>query len=566
VKNRLLIIPGLCTIMACAATDAHPPLDEPFAPTPALEAALRGITGAALSRHVGMLASDEFEGRGPGTRGEELTVAYLIAEFRRMGLEPGSPSGGWTQDVPLVSYRVRGSASYRVGTDAAATTALRSPADFVIRDRQAVQRAHAADAELLFVGYGIVAPEHEWDDYSDVDILGRTLLMLQLARMDTVFLRDRVITGAALGRLLDLSERLKVAEAKGAAAVVLVHDPALAFSYDYLVGLFDGEQMALRTDAAHGSMPAAWLRGERAAELVAAAGGNLDALKQAADARDFRPLSLPVLFSLQVESDAREFASRNVIAKLPGSDRRLRDEYVLYTAHWDHLGRDTTLAGDQIYNGAMDNAGGTATFLEIAGAFAQLDIRPRRTILFLATTAEERGLLGAQHYVAQPLYPLARTLAVINLDWFTPWGRTADVLNITAGHTTLDDVLAQAAAVQSRVVTEHAVLQQTYFARSDHYAFAQAGVPALFAGSGLRAIGRPEDYIQQRDDEYMERDYHQVSDEVRADWDYTGPADDARLLLMVGWIVAQSPRYPQWQPGTGYPEFSARRDEMLRGR
>jgi hypothetical protein len=572
VKHRHLRCLSLCAITACAATDAHPPLDTPFMPTPALAAALAGITGDALQRHVSVLASDEFEGRGPGTRGEELTVAYLIEHLQRMGLEPGNPDGGWTQDVPLVSYRVRASATYRVAAATTAATAapvLRSPEDFVIRDRQTVQRAHIVDAAMLFVGYGVISPEHDWDDYGDVDVRGRTLLMLQLPHTDTVFLRGRALTGGALSRMRDLSERLKVAEAKGAAAVVMVHDPALGYPYEYLVSLFDGTQTALRSGDGRGdgrgSMPAAWLRGERAAELVAGTGRSLDALRHAAAGNDFRPLSLPVWFSLDVESDTREFVSRNVIAKLTGSDRRLRGEYVLYSAHWDHLGRDTTLVGDQIYNGAMDNAGGTAKFLEIAGAFARLDTRPRRTLLFLATTAEESGLLGAQHYVAQPLYPLARTLAAINIDWFIPWGRTADVLNITAGHTTLDDVLAQAAAVQSRVVTEHAVLQQTYFRLSDHFAFAEAGVPGLFAGGGLRAIGQPDGYIEQRDAEYMERDYHQVSDEVREDWDYTGPAEDAQLLLMVGWIVAQSPHYPEWQPGTSYPEFSARRTAMLRG-
>jgi hypothetical protein len=528
-------------------------------------AASESITADALLRHVRILASDEFEGRAPGTRGEVLTVEYLVEQFRRMGLEPGNPDGTYTQAVPLVGQRTRARGWYE-GAGGAAE--LRWSEDFLVRTSGRLPAAWAGSSDVVFVGYGMVVPELGRDDYGGADVRGRTLLMLSPNTTDTARLGDTVYEPHLLARHASVSHRLDLAAERGASAVALVHRSSLPYTFELMQSLYTPEQLHRadreqdREAGAVTAQPllATWLREEVAAEMVAAGGHDLDALERAARGGDFRLVPLAVAFGASVETTTRSFTSSNVVARLPGAHARLRHETVVYTAHWDHLGRDTTLAGDQIYNGAIDNAGGTAQLLEIARAFTRLPTRPGRSIVFMGTTAEEAGLLGAHQYVENPLYPLEETLAVINLDWFNPWGRTTDVLNVTRGNTTLDEVLERAALLQDRVVASAPELEQMYFARSDHFAFAGAGVPALFGGSGVNVIGQPPGYGQEMDDLYMARDYHQVSDEVKADWDLAGAVEDARLLFTVGWLVAEGrePR-PEWKADTPHPEFGARR-------
>ena len=277
--------------------------------------------------------------------------------------------------------------------------------------------------------------------------------------------------------------------------------------------------------------------------------------------RDFQPVPLKTRASFHVQNRLREIESRNVIAKLEGSDPQLKDEYVIYTAHWDHLGRDEKRQGDQIFNGALDNASGTAGLLEIAEAFTKLAVPPKRSILFLAVTAEEQGLLGTKFYAHNPLYPLHRTLANINMDGMNQWGRTRDIVSIGYGNTTLDDLLRDAAATQGRTVKPDAEPEKGYFYRSDHFEFAKQGVPALSPDSGTEFIGKPEGYGAQKRKEYTKRDYHKVSDEVKPDWDLSGAIEDLQLFFQVGYSLAQGNKYPEWKPGT---EFKARREQMLR--
>ncbi|MDQ3605077.1 MAG: M28 family metallopeptidase, partial [Gemmatimonadota bacterium] len=286
-----------------------------------------------------------------------------------------------------------------------------------------------------------------------------------------------------------------------------------------------------------------------------------EALKQAAIRRDFRPVSLNAQANFRLRNTLREVQSRNVIARLEGSHPQRRNEYVVYTAHWDHLGRDTTLTGDQIYNGALDNASGTAAMLEIARAFTQLPTPPERSVLFLAVTAEEQGLLGAKHYASNPIYPLERTVANINIDGVNQWGRTRDIVVVGYGNTTLDNVLREAAAGQGRTLAPDPEPEKGFYYRSDHFEFAKQGVPALYTDSGVEYIGKPEGYGEQKRAEYTARDYHKPSDEVKPDWDLAGAVEDTQLLFQVGYRVAHGERWPEWNPGT---EFRARREEMLR--
>jgi Zn-dependent M28 family amino/carboxypeptidase len=504
-----------------------------------------------------VLASDEFEGRSPGTRGEELTVNYLIEQFRQIGLQPGNPDGTWTQDVSLIGFRAQPTASFQAGGRA---IPLRFPDDYVAVSRRFdLPEARVQNSEIVFVGYGAVAPEYDWDDFKDVDVRGKTVVMLindpGFATQDESLFRGNAMT--YYGRW---TYKYEIASEKGAAAAIIVHETEPAgYPYDVVRGSWGQENFDIRTaDGNAGRVPVeGWITHEKARELFAAGGQDFEALKRAALRRDFRPVPLRATANFQVRNTTREVQSRNVIGKLEGSHPQRRNEYVVYTAHWDHLGR----AGDQIFNGAVDNATGTAGLIEVGKAFVALPRRQDRTVLFLAVTAEERGLLGAKHYASQPLYPLERTLANINMDMLNPWGRTRDVVVVGLGNTTLDETLAAAATAQGRVLRPDPEPEKGFFFRSDHFEFAKQGVPALFINAGVDFIGKPEGYGERMRAWYNAEAYHKPGDTVRTDWDLAGAVEDLRLLFQVGHRVAQADRWPEWKPGT---EFRARRERMLR--
>jgi Zn-dependent M28 family amino/carboxypeptidase len=301
-----------------------------------------------------------------------------------------------------------------------------------------------------------------------------------------------------------------------------------------------------------------WITLDNARKILAAAGQDFDALKKSAVSRDFRPVPLNLKASFEVKSALRNVASRNVIAKVDGTDPKLKEQYVIYTAHWDHLGRDPRLKGDQIYNGAVDNASGTAALLELAREFAKA--KPRRTVLFLSVTAEEKGLLGSKYYAEHPLYPLDRTLADLNIDTVNVWGRTRDIGVVGMGESTLEDLLASAVQAQGRVLVQEAEPEKGHYFRSDHFEFAKVGVPALYLDKGIDFVGKPNDFGRRKREEYVSRDYHQVSDEIKPDWDLSGAAQDMQLLFDVGLAVANGDSFPQWKSGS---EFKPRRDEMM---
>jgi Zn-dependent M28 family amino/carboxypeptidase len=301
---------------------------------------------------------------------------------------------------------------------------------------------------------------------------------------------------------------------------------------------------------------------DKAKELFAAAGQDFDALKKTAVSKDFKPVALNAKATFHLKNNLRTIDSQNVIAKLEGSDPNLKNEYVIYTAHWDHLGKDDSLPGDKIYNGARDNASGVATILGIAEAFTKLQTPPKRSVLFIAVTAEEKGLLGSKYYAEHPLYPLEKTLAEINVDEANVWGRTKDVTIVGLGNSTLDDTAQAAAALQGRTLRPDPEPEKGFFYRSDHFEFAKQGVPALYINPGVDYVGKPEGWGQQKHDEYDKTDYHKPSDEIKPDWDLSGAVDDAQFLFAIGYNVAQGDKYPEWKPGT---EFKAKRDAMMKG-
>ncbi len=531
------------------------------------EEAASVISQEGLLAHIRALASDEFEGRLPGTRGEELTVNYLIDQFRRLGLEPGMPDGSWVQEVPLVGYQ----SNTQFELLARGRRLSWSPVeDYVAASRRFVPDISVENSEIVFVGYGVVAPEYQWNDYKDVDVRGKTLLMLindppvpdpkDPSKLDPALFRGPAMT--YYGRW---TYKYEIASAKGAAAALIVHETGPAgYPWQVVQRSWGGENFDVdRPDGNRDRVPVeGWISEARARELFGQCGLNFEELKRAAVRRDFRPVPLPARASFRVKNTLRRVRSRNVLAKLTGRDPKLRHEYVIVTAHWDHLGKDDKLQGDQVFNGAVDNASGVAMLLEIAKACKQLAPAPKRTILFIGLTAEEQGLLGAKHYAEHPPYPLQKTVAVINIDSANPWGRTRDIAVVGWGNSTLDELVQQVATQQGRVVKPDPEPEKGFFYRADHFEFAKQGVPALYTHTGTDYIGKPPDFGKRKREEFTAKHYHQPSDEIQPDWDLSGAVEDARLLFQVVYELANRPQWPEWKPGA---EFKAKREAMLRG-
>jgi Zn-dependent M28 family amino/carboxypeptidase len=483
-----------------------------------------------------------------------------------MGLKPGNPNGTYTQQVPLMGFSAVPSASFVAGGK---TIQPAFPNDFVAVSRRFVPEAKVENSDMVFVGYGVVAPEYGWDDYKGVDVKGKTIVMLINDPAipdpnDPSKLDEKMFKGNAMTYYGRWTYKYEIATEKGAAAAIIIHETGPAgYPYEVVSGSWGRENFDIqRSDKNMGRVAVeSWIHLDAAKQLLSSSGQDFDALKKAALSKDFKPVPLNAKANFELKNTLREVQSNNVIGKLEGSDPKLKDEYVIYTAHWDHLGKDPKLQGDQIFNGALDNASGTAVLLELAEAFTKMKTPPRRSVLFLAVTAEEKGLLGAKQYATNPLYPLDRTLANINMDGVNQWGRTKDIVVVGWGNSTLDDLLEKQAASHGRMVKPDAEPEKGFFYRSDHFEFAKEGVPALYVDTGTDFVGRPESYSKQKRDEYTERDYHKVSDEVKPDWDLAGAVEDTQLLLEVGYLVAQGDRYPEWKPGT---EFKAKRDQMLR--
>ncbi|MEO6391583.1 MAG: M28 family peptidase [Pyrinomonadaceae bacterium] len=525
------------------------------------------INAQDILRHIKTLSSDEYEGRGPGTKGEELSVKYLTGEFKRLGLKPGNPDGTYVQKVPLVGFTTTGAAAIVAGGK---EIALKRNEDYVAISRRFVPDIDVADSEMIFVGYGVVAPEYGWDAYQGVDVRGKTIVMLVNDPAvpdpkDATKLDDSMFKGKAMTYYGRWTYKYEIAAEKGAAAAIIIHETGPAgYPFEVVTGSWGRENFDIQaTDKNMGRAAVeGWISNPKARELMTDSGQDLDALQKAAVRKDFKPVILNAKASFRLKNQLRDVNSANVAAKLEGIDPQKKSEYVIYSAHWDHLGKDPNRPGDQIFNGALDNASGCASLLELAEAFSQLKLKPQRSVIFLAVTAEEKGLLGSKYYAAHPLYPLNQTLANINMDGVNQWGRTKDVLIVGFGNSTLDDILRDSAARQGRTVAPEKEPEKGTFYRSDHFEFAKQGVPALYVHAGDEFVGKPPGYGQKKRDEYIANDYHKPSDEIKPDWDLSGAVEDLQLLFKVGYIVANVTKWPEWKPGT---EFKVKREESLRG-
>jgi Zn-dependent M28 family amino/carboxypeptidase len=523
---------------------------------------LPSIDNDALLAHTKILSSDEYEGRAPGTKGEILSVAYIADQFKRAGLRPGNTDGTYFQKVPLVG--ITPAPAPLVFAKGSERQTLKWKDDVVAWTKHVAPSASIENSELVFVGYGVVAPEFNWDDYKGFDVKGKTLVMLVNDPPvpdpnNANDLDPKTFGGKAMTYYGRWTYKYEVAAQKGAAGVLIVHETGPAgYGFNVVQGK-TGEQFDLVTPDKNMSRAAieGWITLDSAKALLGSAGQDFDALKTLAATREFKPVPLGVTASMTIGNKLRTIDSRNVVATLDGSDPKVNGEYVVYTAHWDHFGKNA----DGVFHGAQDDALGCAALIEIAKAFTKLPAPPRRSIVFLAVTAEEQGLLGSQYYSVTPVYPLARTLADINMDGWNVHGRTKDLTLVGFGASDLDDYARAAAAEQGRVVHADAEPEKGFYYRSDHFNFANQGVPALAPGAGVDYLGKPPEYGKQVRDEWTDHRYHTPKDTIMPDWDLSGANEDLKVLFAVGYRVAQADKMPEWKPGN---EFRAKRQQMLK--
>jgi Zn-dependent M28 family amino/carboxypeptidase len=521
-----------------------------------LQPGLEAITPDGLLAHIKVLASDEFEGRAPGSKGEDLSVKYITDQFKKIGLEPGNPDGTYLQEVPLAGIKSEPRMSFVVADK---TMDLKYGEDFVASSGRLQPEIKIAKSDLVFVGYGVVAPEYGWDDYKNVDVRGKTLLMLigdppVPDPKDPSELDDKIFKGKAMTYYGRWTYKYEIAAKKGAAAAIIIHETEPA-AYPWQVVRSSWSKENFELDNTNKNMDAvsarSWITVDVAKKVIADSGQNFDALKKTAITKDFRPVVLNAKANIAIAQQIRSFKSHNVIGKLEGSDPKLSGEYVLYTAHWDHLGRHPELQGDQIFNGAIDNASGVASVIEIAAAFRKIKTPPKRSVLFMATTAEEAGLLGAKYYAEHPLYPLANTLADINLDSMNVWGKAHDIEDLSLGFSTLDDLLVAAAKQQGRNAIPDSRPDKGKIYRADNFEFSKVGLPSLYIGKGEHLASRPET-APLRSDEFDSTDYHQITDDVKPDWDLSGAVQDTQLVFEVGYEVANGDKFPEWKAGNEF--------------
>jgi len=563
----------LCLALTTALAACHREQAAPAAPA-ATAAPATAATAAAphafhdaidtgdFAEHVKALASDAFEGRGPGTPGEEKSVDYIKSQFERIGLKPGN-GDSYFQVVPMTETTADESTTFEFDVDGK-PHAFKFGSDMVMGTRTGKPEIKVADSDLVFVGYGVDAPEQKWNDYAGIDVKGKTVVMFVndpgFHAKDASLFEGKRMT--YYGRW---TYKFEEAARKGAVAAIIVHDTeGASYGWDVVKNSWSGAQYDLRAaDDPAPRLPAqGWISGEAAKTLFADAGLDLDALRTAANKRGFKAVPMKAKLSFDLKSKIAEKSSRNVIGLLPGTSRP--DEAIVYMAHWDHLGKHDGEPGDNIYNGAVDNATGVAGIIEIAEAFAKQPPAPERSLLFIAVTLEESGLLGSQYYVAHPSIPLDKTVAVINLDAMGVNGKARDLTVTGMGSSELEDILKPIAQKQGRTLHSESHPEAGSYFRSDHFNFAKAGVPALYidAGDDLVEGGMAAGEAAAKD--YNENRYHKPGDHYdAATWKLDGVPDDLNAVYGVGRGLSNSNAWPNWYKTN---PFRAARDKMLAGK
>ena len=514
-----------------------------------------------FAEHVSQLASDAFAGRAPGTIGEEKTVEYIKAQFARIGLQPGNGSD-WFQPVAMVETTADESATLDIKVGGASQV-LKFGDDMVIGTRTGQPQVDIDDSQLVFVGYGVDAPEQDWNDYAGLDVKGKTVVML--VNDPGFHARDAgLFDGERMTYYGRWTYKFEEAARKGAAGALIIHDTeGASYGWDVVRNSWSGPQYDLpaKDDPAPRVPAQGWISGTAAEALFKAAGQDLATLRAAANRRGFKPVPLDATMSLRLKSTTAEKTSRNVVGLLPGSETP--DEAIVYMAHWDHLGTHEGAGGDNIYNGAVDNATGVAGILEIAEAMRKAPTPPKRSVLFLAVTLEESGLLGSKYYVAHPVIPLDKTVAVINLDALAPIGKARDITVVGSGSSELEDVLKPILAAQQRTIAGESNTAAGYYFRSDHFNFAKAGVPALYLDSGNDLVDGGKAAGDAAGKDYTEARYHKAGDEYdAATWKLDGIMQDLEVAYSVGETLANGGQWPNWYEGN---PFKAARDQLRPG-
>jgi Zn-dependent M28 family amino/carboxypeptidase len=518
--------------------------------------AAKAIDAEMIRGHVAFLSDDLLEGRGPATRGDELARLYIASQLQALRIAPGMPDGGYEQRFDIVGVHAHPPASWAFRTKAGSEVAFRNSEDFIVASGVQSTPAAVNGAELVFVGYGIEAPEYKWDDYKGADLRGKVLVFLN----NDPDWDPALFEGTRRLYYGRWTYKYEIAARKGAAGAIIIHTtPSAGYGWNVVQTSWTGEQFELPLVEGEPRVQLkGWLTEGASRQLLAAAGKDYDKLVQSARSRKFKPVALGVTTSMSMPVEVGRKATGNVIGVLPGTD--LKDEYIVYTAHHDHLGVAEEGEGDRIYNGARDNALGVAQVLAIAKAFTELPEAPRRSIIFNFVAAEEQGLLGSQYYAANPTVAPGRMVANINLDGGNIFGRTKDVVQVGAGKSNIDDVVRFAAEKQGRVLKPEQFPDRGSYYRSDQFNFAKIGVPAIYSSSGIDYVDRPEGWGREMSEAWTAKHYHQPSDELTPEWDLGGAIQDAELAFTAGLVIATMDETPTWNPGD---EFEAARKKAL---
>lgn len=518
-------------------------------PDSEIDKALSSINNEDLTKHVKILASDEFEGRRPFTKGETKTIQYLEQTFKNMGLEPAN-NGSYFQKVPLVEVSVVPETDMIFKSNDK-TVSLKYKTDFVAVSHRLTDKIKIENSNVIFAGYGVVAPEYNWNDYKDIDVKGKTVIVLSndpgLNSGDSTFFKGDIMT--YYGRW---TYKYEEAARQGAEGIIIIHDD-MGAGYPWNVvlnGALVPDLYLIPEDKYQSRCKMeAWITQDAAKRLFESQGLDFD-LTKTAQKEGFKAIDMNTKLSITLDSKQQYKETTNVLAYLKGSKRP--DEVIVYSGHWDHLGIGAAINGDSIYNGAVDNGTTLAWMLEIAEAFTKLKTKPERSILFFAPTAEETGLLGSAYYVAHPIFDIKKTVANINNDLMLPYGKMKDVMITGYGQSELEDYVAQAAKKQGRYMCPDPNPHTGMFFRSDHFSFVKAGVPSLYARGNCEHVEKGKEWMHNKEAEWIKNCYHKPADEYNDSWDLSGVADDAKLLFMVGYKLSNEKTFPKWKEGSEF--------------
>ncbi len=559
VRNRW-IQRGLTPLLALALPAGLAAQTSPTVGNTAVERATQTINRHAIEGPIRFLADDLLEGRGPASRGDSLTQLYLASTLQTLGYEPGGENGTYFQSFDIVGMdsTVPDTWGFSKGGQ---SVSLKKWDEFIAASGVQKDQSVLKDAELVFVGYGIQAPEYQWDDFKGMNLKGKILVMLN----NDPDWDPKLFEGNRRLYYGRWTYKYESAARQGAAGAIIIHTtPSAGYGWQVIQTSWTGEQFELPAENEPRLQVAAWTTEDAARQLAKLGGQDLDALIKQARSRDFKPVPLGVTSSLTLQNKISRKKTGNVAGLLRGSDPKLKDEVVIYTAHHDHLGiGEPDKAGDAIYNGALDNAAGSALILAIAKGFAALPEPPKRSILILFVAAEEQGLLGSGYYARHPTFPPGKIAANVNFDGGNIWGRSEELAFIGLGKSSLDSIVKSLAAKQGRAVVGDQFPDKGFFYRSDQLSFARIGVPAIYFDTGTKFRDRPADWGKETLEAWEAANYHQPSDQLTADWNFDGMIEDAHLGFLAGLEIANAAQLPTWTPGD---EFEAARKAALGGK